>query len=89
MESTQGKVEMPGILRDVAAFINRWSAMPNVWRRFRVALTRDEVDQLRTYFRSDNGKEFIHAIRGVPIIIEEYPEMPLMTFERLEGWTND
>ena len=81
--------EMPQVLSDIATFINRWPGMPNVWKRFRVALTQKEIDELRTFFRSNSGKEFIHAIRGVPIIMEEFPENPMLCLERLEAWTND
>lgn len=88
MESAQSKV-MPQVLQDIAVFINKWPGLPNVWRRFRVALSPEEVDELRTWYRSDNGREFIHAIRGVPIIIEEHPNDPLLCLERLEAWTND
>lgn len=88
MESAETPI-MPKVLQDIATFINKWPASPNVWRRFRVALTTNEVDQLRTFFRSDNGKEFVYAIRGVPIVTEQFPEQPLLTLERLEAWTND
>jgi hypothetical protein len=80
---------MPQVLSDIATFINRWPGTPNVWRRFRVALSPDEVDQCRTFFRTDNGREFIYAIRGVPILVEIHPESPLIQLERLEAWTND
>lgn len=76
MEPADTPLEMPQVLRDLTTFINRWPAMPNVWQRFRVALTTDEIEELRQFFKIDNGKQFVLAIRGVPILIEEHPLEP-------------
>jgi hypothetical protein len=63
--------------------INRMPINSN-WRRLRIALTQEEVDEYRTFIYNDGGAQFIHAIRMVPIQIEPYPDTPLYTLEYLQ-----
>lgn len=81
--------EMPKLILELTHLINRMPVSTE-WRRLRIAMTSDEIDEYRTYIAKDNNRlEFVRAIRGVPIQHEAYPKNPLFLLEHLEGWTND
>lgn len=81
--------EIPKFIAELTALINRMPYSPE-WRRLRIAMSTEELDEYRTYISNNIGRrEFVHAIRGVPIQHEAYPMNPLFTLEHLEGWTND
>ena len=80
--------EMPEFLMELTKLINRMPYSPE-WKRLRIAMTMDEIDLYRTYIAGQGRKEFVHALRGVPIQHETYPVNPLFALEHLEGWTAD
>lgn len=75
------------LIAEICGFINRWpvSNDKTTWRRFRVAVSREELELIKTWYRNDNQdtlfKEFAYALRGVPLVIEEYPTEPLYKLE--------
>ena len=56
----------------LAELIRASMGLTKEWRRVRFALTPVEHDQLRLYFLKKEGK-WHNRIRGVPLVIEEYP----------------
>lgn len=73
-------------IRELVTFINRWPAQPNVWKRFRVAMTREEVESFKAFIKAEgNSNSFILAVRGVPIEIEAHPTDPMYYSEAING----
>jgi hypothetical protein len=76
---------MPELLRDLATLINRMPVSPghpNLWKRLRIAVTEEELAQMRGYFLQDSiSDRFVHAVRGVPLEIEVAPESPAYIVE--------
>lgn len=80
--------DRPDFISELVTLINRMPYSPE-WRRLRIAMNAEEIDQYRTYIAKDGSKEFVHAIRGVPVQHEAYPKNPQFILEHLEGWTVD
>lgn len=75
---------MPPLIRDLSTFINRWPAMPNVWKRFRVAMTVEEIEEFKAFIKAEgNSTSFVQAIRGIPIEQDPHPTDPVYILERL------
>lgn len=68
---------MPDILKDLATMINRMPATVEFqahWKRLRIAVTPDEWEEIRQYYREETNGDFVAmAIRGVPVLIEANP----------------
>lgn len=76
--------KMPEILIDLATMINRMPAndvFRRHWKRLRIAVTQAEMDEIRKFYFADAG-EFVSAIRGVSIHVEEFPLDPSFICER-------
>ncbi len=72
-------------VNDVCLYVCRLPSTPKgIWKRLRIALTRQEVDEFKRMVMNDGAEhtEFIYAIRGLPIVIEEHPGNPLILMER-------
>lgn len=79
--------EMPPLIRDLMTMINRMPVTSSDhWRRLRIAITQQELDEYREFIRKDgDGVNFVYAVRGVSLQIEEYPTHPLFILENLHA----
>jgi hypothetical protein len=73
---------MPELLADLATMINRMPVGPkrDLWKRLRIAVTPDEIAEMRKFFFQDSDR-FVHAVRGVPLVQEEFPQDPVYCME--------
>lgn len=80
--------DMSPLVMDLITLINRMPPIKDRWKRLRIALTEEELNEYRKFIQADNPKiegltipSFVWAIRGVPIHIEEFPEQPMYRVE--------
>jgi hypothetical protein len=75
---------MPPLIRELITLVNRISSLE--WRRLRIAVTDEELAAYREFIREDgDGVNFVHALRGVPLQIEEHPTNPSFILENLSA----
>lgn len=74
--------EMPELIRDLITFIYKMPAHPDIWKRFRIAMTIEEKEAYKAYLK-DRGldRDFVQAIRGIPIEIDPFPTKPIYFLE--------
>lgn len=76
MEPAEAPV-MPQLLRDLADFVKRLPIQQAlVWKRVRIMVTVEELEQFREYHRQINSERFFRAVRGVPLEIDPDPTNP-------------
>jgi hypothetical protein len=72
----------PELLLELATMVNRMPLRSDgLWKRLRIAVTGEELDEFRRFFKIDNGREFIWAVRGVPLQLEVHPTDPAFCIE--------
>lgn len=73
---------MPPLYRELIQIVVK---MPRAqWRRIRLAVTLEELGELREFVRTDgNGVHFYRAVCGIPLQIEEHPTNPSIIMEIL------
>ncbi len=52
------------------------------FERVRFAVSADEFMEIRAYCMKRDGK-FFSRIRNVPLIVEEFPDTPLLAYEEV------
>ena len=76
---------MPPLYRELVNFINRLPPY-ECWRRLRIAVTQQELNEFREFIRTDgDGVNFVHAVCGVPLYVEDHPTNPLFILEDLRA----
>jgi hypothetical protein len=70
--------EMPKLMQDLLTLTFRLP-VHDTWKRLRIAVTREELNSFKVY--DGPGGEFIRAIRGIPLQIEENPTNPTYMME--------
>ena len=77
-------IEAHTLIAELAGFINRWPVGPNrdTWKRFRLAVTEEELTAIVEWYRKDNADTDINviafALRGVPLIVDTNPTEPMI-----------
>jgi hypothetical protein len=79
--------QVPKVLTEIVTFVNRLPVEPrDTWKRLRIAVTEAELDELRTYFAQETpDRGFVHAIRAIPIHVEETPFRGIIMMETADG----
>lgn len=71
------------LIVELIGMINRQTS-PH-WSRLRLAVTVEELEQIKDFVRAgavDTERvEFVHALKGVPLQVEEYPAHPMYQIE--------
>ena len=71
-------ITMPPVLADLVRAVN--IAAPKTLKRLRFAVTFEEYEDIRRYLLAREGK-FFSMVKGCPLVIEDHPEHPIVSFE--------
>lgn len=76
--------EMPALIRELSTFVNRMAFGSDVWKRFRIAVTHEEMEAYKAFIKADGGTYFAQAVRGLPLQVEDHPSDPAYCLEYFE-----
>lgn len=76
--------EMPALIRELATVVNRMAFGSDVWKRFRIAVTHEEMEAYKAFTEADGATCFVQAVRGLPLQIEDHPSNPAYCWEHFE-----
>lgn len=71
---------MPQLIKELIRLIMNMSVSPE-WKRLRIAMTQEELDEYRQFCLGNGQTEFYHSLKAIPIIIELNPTEPAITVE--------
>jgi hypothetical protein len=72
--------ELPKFVKDIICDVIKLPVGVD-WRRWRLAISIEEHQQLRTYFKIKGDDKFYHCLRGFNFYIEERPLNPDIIME--------